>query len=68
MRYLAALIVAVMLPLSFGTPAEATRPIPGYSFKDQCKNIKGVQPAYMLIPPSNLYRIKPGICARLRHR
>ena len=49
MRFIAAFIVAVTLPLSFAVPAEATRPIPGFDYKDECKNIKGEQPIYMLV-------------------
>ena len=67
MRYIAAVVVAVLLPLSFAGSAEATRPIAGYPYKDQCKNIKGVQPIYMLIPPSKFVKTnKPGICRRVK--
>ena len=65
MRYLAALIVALVLPVSFAGSAEATRPIPGYHYTDQCKNIKGKQPIYMLVD-GGPYRHtnKPGICRK----
>lgn len=48
MRILAALIVGCILPLSFAGTAEATRPIPGYPYRDMCRNIPGKQPIYML--------------------
>ena len=48
MRYLAALIVGLILPVSFAGTAEATRPIVGYPYTDQCRNIPGKQPIYML--------------------
>lgn len=43
MKFIASLIVAVLLPLSFSTPAEATRPVHGFKYRDVCKNIKGKQ-------------------------
>lgn len=49
MKILAAVIVAVMLPFSFAGTADATRPVPGYHYKDECKNIPGKQPSYMLV-------------------
>ena len=45
----AALLTALALPLSFAGSAEATRPVPGFHYKDECKNIPGKQPAYMLV-------------------
>lgn len=38
MRTIAALIVAVMLPLSFAAPAEAGRGVVGDTYADVCKN------------------------------
>lgn len=51
MRILAALIVGLILPVSFAGTAEATRPIAGYPYTDQCRNISGKQPIYMLYGP-----------------
>ncbi len=48
MKTLAALALAVLLPLSFASDADATRPIPGHKYKDECKNIPGKQPIYEL--------------------
>lgn len=49
MRILATVLVSLLLPLSFASTAEATRPVPGYPYKDECNNFAGVQPAYMLV-------------------
>lgn len=49
MRIIAFFIVALALPMSFASAAEATRPLPGYNYPDQCKNIPGVQGIYMLV-------------------
>lgn len=58
MRILAALIVSLLLPLSFASPAEATRPIVGYDYPDVCKNIKGHQPIYMVVGATARYEFK----------
>ncbi len=49
MKILATALATFMLAFSFVGTAEATRPIPGYPYKDECKNIKGKQPIYMLV-------------------
>lgn len=43
MRRIAAVIVGLVLPLSFASSAEATRPIVGFKYHDVCKNIKQKQ-------------------------
>lgn len=48
MRIFAAIIVGLMLPLSFAGTAEATRPIVGFPYTDMCRNIPGKQPIYQL--------------------
>lgn len=42
-KFIAAFIVAVLVPFTFAAPAEAFRPVPGYKYPDLCKNIKGEQ-------------------------
>ena len=49
MRILVAIIVGLILPVSFAGTAEATRPIVGFPYTDQCKNIPGKQPIYMMV-------------------
>lgn len=49
MRFIASIIVAIVIPFTFATPAEATRPVPGYPYTDQCVNFKGLQPAWQLV-------------------
>jgi hypothetical protein len=59
-KYFIGFIVA--LGLTFGTvsaPAEATRSVPGFHYKDECKNIPGKQPAYLLVG-TGPYRRVPG--------
>lgn len=64
MRFVAAFVVALALPLSFAGAAEATRPIVGYSYTDLCKNIPGKQPVYMTIGSGPYRVVKPGVCRR----
>jgi hypothetical protein len=59
LKYLATALVAVVLPFSFAGNAEATRPVPGFHYKDECKNIPGKQPAYELVG-TGPYRRTPG--------
>lgn len=49
MKILASMLAAVLIPLTFASPADATRPIVGFKFKDECNNIKGKQPFYMIV-------------------
>lgn len=50
-------------------PAEATRPVPGFKYKDECKNIKGKQPIYLLVGTGpyrfNLDTKRPNDCIRV---
>ena len=50
MRFIASLIAGLLLvvPVVTAESASASRPIVGYHYKDECKNIKGVQPIYTL--------------------
>lgn len=47
-------------------PAEATRPIVGYPYKDVCKNIKGNQYIYMMYGtgPYRFINKAQGVCRR----
>lgn len=53
-------------------PAEATRPVPGFKYKDVCKNIKGKQPIYMVVGVGpyrfNLDTKRPNDCIVVRRR
>lgn len=44
--FVLSLLVCVAVLLA--TPSFATRPVPGFHYKDQCRNIAGVQPIYTL--------------------
>lgn len=67
LKSLATLLAAVAMTLgsmALAQPAEATRPIVGYPYKDMCKNIAGVQPIYQTIGSGPYRVVKPGVCKR----
>jgi hypothetical protein len=49
MKFIATALATFMLAFSFAGTADATRPVPGFKYKDECKNIPGKQPAYELV-------------------
>lgn len=52
MRAFATLLAAIGMTLgsmAFADTADATRPIPGFHYTDQCRNIKGLQPSYQMV-------------------
>jgi hypothetical protein len=76
MRYhLLALLVAVTFALgtaafALSAPAHANRPVPGYHYKDVCKNIPGKQTILDTVGISARYRFntdtpRPNDCVRV---
>lgn len=43
MKFFVAFVVAVFVPLTLATPAQAFRPVPGVKYHDLCKNVPGEQ-------------------------
>ena len=52
-KILASVALAAAAATLVAGPAEATRPMLGYSNRDVCWNIKGVQPVSLLVGGSN---------------
>lgn len=44
-----AVLATVLAVTSVPTTANATRPIPGYVYHDQCNNYPGMQPEYVMV-------------------
>jgi hypothetical protein len=72
LKHIVRLVAAIGLTIGSlalsAEPAEATRPIVGYPYKDVCKNIPGKQPIYMLYGtgPYRFVNKDKGICTSRR--
>jgi hypothetical protein len=69
-KFLASILTAFLLVTGFSGTAEANRPVPGYKYKDVCKNIPGKQTILDTVGITATYRFKtetprPNDCERV---